>query len=47
MYGHCPFLHMWERARDAVEGVYDKTTFADLLAEEAATAQCRNADFSI
>jgi Rrf2 family cysteine metabolism transcriptional repressor len=47
MYGHCPFLHMWERARDAVDGVYDKTTFADLLAEEAATAQCANADFNI
>jgi Rrf2 family cysteine metabolism transcriptional repressor len=47
MYGGCPFLSMWERARDAVEQVYDQTTFADLLAEEATVARRGSSDFSI
>lgn len=33
-HGDCVFLPMWERARQALESVYDGTTFADLLAEE-------------
>lgn len=35
LHGSCAFLGMWARARDAVSGVYDTTTFADLIAEEA------------
>ena len=29
--GSCVFQSMWEEARHAMEEVYDKTTFADLL----------------
>ena len=31
--GNCPFHATWERARDAVAGVYDNTTFRDLVRE--------------
>jgi len=30
----CVFLPMWERVRDAVAGVYDSTTFQDLVDAE-------------
>ena len=31
----CPFHAMWARARDAVVGVYDNTTFQDLISNYA------------
>ncbi|MFH0940074.1 MAG: Rrf2 family transcriptional regulator [Planctomycetota bacterium] len=31
----CVFLPMWEKVRDAMAGVYDNTTFQDLLAQES------------
>jgi len=31
LYGNCVFLPMWERARVAMSGVYDTTTFQDLV----------------
>lgn len=34
LYGDCAFLSMWERAREAVAGVYDSTTFQDLVDED-------------
>jgi Rrf2 family protein len=34
LHGSCVFLPMWERVRKAVSGVYDTTTFADLILEE-------------
>lgn len=34
----CPFLNMWERARDAVVEVYDATTFRDLIREYVGSA---------
>ena len=34
LYGDCVFLPMWERVRKAISGVYDTTTFQDLLEEE-------------
>ncbi len=36
--GECAFMGMWNRARNAVAGVYDETTFQDLLEEELANA---------
>jgi Rrf2 family protein len=36
LHGECPFLPMWSRARDAVAGVYDETTFQDLVNEHQA-----------
>lgn len=32
--GHCAFMGLWRRAQTAVAGVYDATTFQDLLEEE-------------
>jgi Rrf2 family protein len=32
--GDCAFAGMWERVREAVTGIYDSTTFLDLLEEE-------------
>ena len=34
----CPYLPMWRRAETAIKEVYDTTTIADLLNEEAAKA---------
>jgi Rrf2 family protein len=34
LYGDCVFYPMWERARAALSGVFDDTTFADLVAHE-------------
>jgi len=34
LYGGCVFLDMWERVRKAVEGVYDHTTFQDLVDQD-------------
>ena len=31
LFGDCVFLPMWERARAAISGVFDDTTFADLV----------------
>lgn len=35
LYGSCAFLPMWRRAADALATIYNGTTFADLLEEEA------------
>ena len=32
--GACVFLPMWEKVRNRVEGVYDNTTFRDLVEKE-------------
>lgn len=34
LYENCVFLPMWERVREAVAGVYDTTTFQDLVEAE-------------
>lgn len=34
LFGSCVFLPMWEKAGAALSGVYDNTTFSDLLREE-------------
>lgn len=34
LYPDCAFLPMWRRAAEALSGVYDSTTFQDLLDEE-------------
>ncbi len=35
LYGNCAFLPMWEKVRNAVSDVYDKTTFQDLVDQQA------------
>ena len=38
IYGGCAFIGMWRRARDAVNHVFDNTTFQDLLDEDLSAA---------
>ena len=42
LYGSCAFFGMWQQARQAVEEVYDGTTFEDLLAAEPAEQYVSN-----
>jgi Rrf2 family transcriptional regulator, cysteine metabolism repressor len=34
LHGRCAFMGLWQRAAQAVSGVYDKTTIADLIEDE-------------
>ena len=34
LYGDCVFLPMWEEVRNAISGVYDNTTFQNLIDNE-------------
>ena len=34
LYGNCAFLPMWEKVERAIAGVYDGTTFQDLVDQE-------------
>ena len=43
----CVFIDFWRRAKTAVEGVYDGTTFEDLVREAASRTQSQCANFSI
>ncbi|MCF7668729.1 MAG: Rrf2 family transcriptional regulator [Verrucomicrobia bacterium] len=36
MKGRCAFVGLWRRAQQAVENVFDTTTFTDLIEEEGA-----------
>jgi Rrf2 family protein len=47
MYGRCVFLSLWKRAQDALETVYDGTTFHDLILEEGKPREPYTLDFSI
>jgi len=46
-YGECVFLPMWDKARKAVEDVYDGTSIQDLLEQETIKSGERGADYSI
>ncbi len=47
MYGRCVFLSLWKRAQEALEAVYNGTTFHDLILEEGKQSQTYTLDFSI
>ncbi len=47
MYGRCVFLPLWNRAREALEEVYDGTTFHELVIQDAKARENRALDFSI
>jgi Rrf2 family transcriptional regulator, cysteine metabolism repressor len=47
MYGHCAFRSLWKRAEEALEEVYDGTTFDELVVEETNDCRERSADYSI
>ena len=35
LYGDCAFMPMWQKAKDALSEIYDNTSFADLVEEDA------------
>jgi Rrf2 family transcriptional regulator, cysteine metabolism repressor len=43
----CMFQHFWQRAKEAVEKVYDSTTFQDLVREAESRSSAQTANFSI
>jgi Rrf2 family protein len=45
--GSCAFLPMWQRAAEALAAVYDGTSFADLLEEDARQKQAGNPNYVI
>ena len=45
--GNCVFVDMWNEVRNATAGVYDNTTFHDLLQRALAAAQDRAIHYSI
>jgi Rrf2 family protein len=47
MYGRCAFLSLWKRAEQALEAVYDGTTFHELVIQEASEQRKWVLDYSI
>lgn len=48
LWGDCVFISMWDEVRQAVSGVYDRTTFADLVERDRRRSHGRPAaDYSI
>ena len=47
LYGHCAFIGMWSRVRDAMTNVCDQTTFGDLIREQEALAEPCTRDYCI
>ncbi len=45
--GHCPFFCFWGRVRNAMAGVVDHTSFADLVKEESETQTRHVPDWTI
>jgi DNA-binding IscR family transcriptional regulator len=43
----CALIHLWKRAKTAVEEVYDGTTFADLMNQERELERREAVDFVI
>lgn len=44
---NCSLVHLWNRAKTAVEAVYDGTSFQDLIDEEKALNNAAIIDYSI
>ena len=47
LLGNCVFLPMWEKVHEAIEGVYNNTTFRDLVDQEVQKQQEGAGDYSI
>jgi Rrf2 family protein len=47
LYGQCVFLPMWEQAKRALAGVYDQTSFQDLLERERQMHESYAATYTI
>ena len=47
LHGRCAFMGMWRRARDVVAGVYDSTTFRDLVDADRVANESANPNYCI
>jgi Rrf2 family transcriptional regulator, cysteine metabolism repressor len=47
LHGSCVFMGMWQRVAKASSGVYDHTTFQDLIDEERTLHQTASISYSI
>lgn len=47
LHGRCAFMEMWTQARDAVEQVFDTTTFEDLIETERQSSAGYTLDYCI
>lgn len=47
LFGNCVFLPMWEKVHEAIEGVYNNTTFRDLVDQEVQKQQEGAGDYTI
>lgn len=47
LQGHCDFAGFWERVREALEKLYDGTTFQDLLKEAQTRSEHEVVNFTI
>jgi len=47
LYGDCAFLPMWKKVGEAISGVYDNTTFQDLVDQEKQRNENRVSQYSI
>lgn len=43
----CSLIHLWNRAKAALEDIYDNTTFADLVEEDRRLSQSMELDYTI
>ncbi len=47
LHGNCVFIPMWKQAAKAASGVYDQTTFQDLVNDAAAMNESSSLSYSI
>lgn len=47
LHGECVFIGLWRRAGEALEAVFDATTFADLLEQDKANRESYEANYCI
>jgi len=47
MKGSCSLIHLWRRAKTAIEAVYNGTTFQDLVDQEKASDRSSAANYCI
>jgi Rrf2 family protein len=47
LHGDCVFLPLWDHARQALEAVYDATTFADLVRQDQERKERNNLTYVI
>jgi DNA-binding IscR family transcriptional regulator len=47
LHGRCVFIGLWKRVAEAASGIYDQTSFQDLINEEMTMRQSSSISYSI